>query len=73
MVEFYTCPDFQLADQVKWPPHYLRQREYPQPPPPSKNSTNRTSNMVIISCLFSISSRADWGPQLNVREFDGGV
>jgi hypothetical protein len=27
---------------------YPRQREYPQPPPPSKNSTKRTINTVSI-------------------------
>jgi hypothetical protein len=36
--------------------HYPRQREYPQPPPPSKNNTRRTINRVsIISPLFELS------------------
>jgi hypothetical protein len=32
---------------------YPRQREYPHPPPPSRNNTRRTINMVVISHLFS--------------------
>lgn len=27
---------------------YLRQREYPQPPPPSKNNTTRMINKVSV-------------------------
>jgi hypothetical protein len=50
---------------------YLRQREYPHPPPPSKNSTNRTTKIVIMSYLFPSSFSADWGPQLNGCEFEG--
>src|ERR1700689_715178 len=34
---------------------YPRQREYPHPPPPSKNNTRRIINMVVISHLFSLS------------------
>ncbi len=34
---------------------YPRQREYPQPPPPSKNSTTITINRVsIVSPLFGL-------------------
>ena len=32
---------------------YPRQREYPHPPPPSRNNTRRTINMVVISHLLS--------------------
>jgi hypothetical protein len=36
--------------------HYRRQREYPQPPPPTKNNTKITINRVsIISPLFGLS------------------
>ena len=36
--------------------HYRRQREYPQPPPPSKSTTKRTINRVsIVSPLFKLS------------------
>jgi hypothetical protein len=38
---------------------YRRQREYPQPPPPSKNTTRRTINIVsIVSPLFGLSVRS---------------
>jgi len=47
---------------------YPRQREYPQPPPPSKNNTRITISMVVIVHLFfAIQCNADWEPKLNVR------
>jgi hyperosmotically inducible periplasmic protein len=46
---------------------YPRQREYPHPPPPSKNKTRRIINMVVISHLSSLQCRAGWGPKLNLR------
>jgi hypothetical protein len=40
----------------QWPVGYRRQREYPQPPPPSKNNTKITINKVsIVSPLFGLS------------------
>jgi hypothetical protein len=45
---------------------YPRQREYPHPPPPSKNNTRRIINMVVIFHLFSVQCRAGWEPKLNV-------
>jgi len=36
---------------------YLRQRAYPQPPPPSKNTTRRTINKVSMSHLTHKRSR----------------
>jgi hypothetical protein len=42
--------------------HYPRQREYPHPPPPSKNKTRRIINIVDIFSPLSISGSADWGP-----------
>jgi hypothetical protein len=47
---------------------YPRQREYPHPPPPSRNNTRRTINRVVISHLFPVQSSADWGPKPNVCE-----
>ena len=47
---------------------YPRQREYPHPPPPSRNNTRRTINSVVISHLFSIQCNADWRPKPNVCE-----
>ena len=35
---------------------YLREREYPNPPPPSTNNTSRTINRVSTFHLFSISA-----------------
>lgn len=47
---------------------YPRQREYPQPPPPSKNNTRITISMVVIVHLFfAVQCNADWEPKLNVR------
>jgi hypothetical protein len=34
---------------------YLRQREYPQPPPPSTNNTTRTINRVLVSIFLTSS------------------
>jgi len=52
---------------------YRRQREYPQPPPPSKNNTIITINKVsIVSPLFGLSIlnsvRARCVPELVVRK-----
>jgi hypothetical protein len=47
---------------------YARQREYPHPPPPSRNNTRSTINRVDISHLVSIQCNADWGPIRNVCE-----
>jgi hypothetical protein len=38
---------------------YARQREYPHPPPPSKNNTRRTINTVVISHFSFIQCGAD--------------
>jgi len=53
--------------------HYRRQREYPQPPPPSKNNTKTTINTVsIVSPLFGLSIlnfvRARFVPELVGRK-----
>jgi hypothetical protein len=40
---------------------YPRQREYPHPPPPSKNTTRRTINKVVISHLFAIPVQCRFG------------
>ena len=53
---------------------YRRQREYPQPPPPSKNNTRITINMVsMVSPLFGLfllckSVRALSAPKLVIEE-----
>src|ERR1017187_9437888 len=47
---------------------YLRKREYPHPPPPSRNNTRRTINRVDISYLLSIQCSEDWGQRLKVCE-----
>src|ERR1035437_6147217 len=46
-----------VADQVKWPAGYPRQREYPHPPPPSTNNSTTMINRVVISHLFSTSGQ----------------
>src|SRR5579863_8347900 len=44
-----TADAISLApSQLKSPKRYRRNREYPQPPPPSRNNTRRTINIVDI-------------------------
>jgi hypothetical protein len=62
----YACLSFifQIRSNAQW--HYRRKREYPQPPPPSRNNTRRTINRVDIFYLFSIQEDCRLGTKLNV-------
>jgi hypothetical protein len=51
---------------------YPRQREYPHPPPPSRNRTRRTINMVDISHLILHSMHCSLGTNAECTPTDGG-
>jgi hypothetical protein len=67
---FFCFPSGSTSRANQW--HYRRQREYPQPPPPTKSSTKITINKVSIgSPLFRLSIlnsvRALFVPDLPTR------